>query len=191
MMMMIGVQGRGSGPSNGWGCGVEKANLARSGHRIYHKRAQQEEIWARGNGKIWVSRYFRAELGTAQLHLNRIDSPCKSFESIQLMTQAAFLGIESIQPMTKWFSNELAQLKSWLKQKACDCELTHEYTGWPIKNAPSLDACHFIFAIDKNVIICTHTEQSIVRWPSKFRVDRPSVMQTMAEFGNAYQMAVS
>ena len=35
-------------------------------------------------------------------------------------------------------------------------------TGWPIKNAPNLNACLFTFAIDRN-LICTHKEQSILR----------------------------
>ena len=52
-------------------------------------------------------------------------------------------------------------------------------TGWPIKNAPSLEACQFTLAIDRNPIICTQIELSILRWPLKFCVDRPSVLQTM------------
>ena len=37
-----------------------------------------------------------ADFDTAQLYLNRIDLPCQSFESIQIMNQAASPEIESI-----------------------------------------------------------------------------------------------
>ena len=48
------------------------------------------------------------------------------------------------------------------------------------KNAPSLEAWRFTSAIDKNAIICTHIEQSILYRPLKFGVGQPSVLKTTA-----------
>ena len=55
------------------------------------------------------------------------------------------------------------------------CPAMMSYTGWPIKNALGLETCPFILARDRYRMICKHVEQSMLRWPLKFRVDRPSV----------------
>ena len=52
-------------------------------------------------GANWALFYFLApDLGTTQLYLNRINSPCQSFELIELMDQVTSI-VESIQPTTQ------------------------------------------------------------------------------------------
>ena len=50
------------------------------------------------SGELYV---LLADLGTSQLHLNRISPPWESFASIQLMTQAASENTDANQLMTQ------------------------------------------------------------------------------------------